>query len=644
MSFCRKKAALLAVLMACIYTWPQAWAQQPDSVRALREVMVRGIPESKFAVGAAVWQPDSAILSRLASTSLSDLLMRQSAVYMREYGGGMMGTISMRGTGPSQTAMLWNGINLNHPSLGLIDFSMIPVAAGNRLTVQPGSGSSLYGSDAIGGTVHMHTHADWQSSLRTSLQQEFGSFGRYFTRLQAGGGNEKWQVQTGFYRLQQQNDFSFRNIAKAGAPTERQQNAAVHHWGFTPEIYWQPDNKRQFSVKAWYHNHFRQVQPTMAAQEVSDEQRDENLRLMADYEQLTGSSGVFRAKAAFIFDEIIFNGDRSATWRYLAQARHEHNWNSRLTTEIGGNMQYTSAEVRAYRGNITEQRTDWFVLSRLQLTPHWLISATVRQTIVPGFSAPIAPALGSQWQHKIYDNQIFTWKLQASKGYRVPTLNDRFWQPGGNPDIRPESSYNAESSLGWERRNRGSRLQINATLFRMWVQDWILWLPRGSFWSPENAREVHVTGLEISSMYHHQIADGYWELRGHYALNRSLNKQALNDNDRSVGKQLPYTPLHRVQASAAIFWKGWLLQTDANYTGTRYPTADNETSLKPFWISNLLVSKDLQLKKVRGQVLLRVNNLLNADYQNFQLRAMPGRHFQVGINVMIDNFRLTIDD
>lgn len=629
-----KKVALSAILLACTYTLQ---AQQPDSVRTLREVTVRGIPESKFAVGAAVWQPDSAVLSRLASASLSDLLMRQSAVYMREYGGGMLATVSMRGTGPSQTALLWNGINLNLPTLGQIDFNTVPMATGCRVVVQPGSGSSLYGSDALGGTVHMRTDAEWHNGLRANLQQEFGSFGRYFTRLQASGGNEKWQVQTGLYRLQQQNDFPFRNIAKAGAPIERQQNAAVHYWGFTPEIYFRPDNKRQLSLKTWYHNHFRQVQPTMAAQEVRDEQRDENLRLVADYEQLTGKIGVFRAKTAFIFDEIIFNGSRSATWRYLAQARHEQSWNSRLTTEIGGNVQHTSAQVRAYGNTVTEQRADWFVLSRLQVRPNWLLSATVRQTLVPRFSAPIAPALGSQWQHKIAANQMLTWKVQASKGYRVPTLNDRFWQPGGNPDIRPEHSYNAETSLGWEHRKQGNFLQFHTTLFRMWVQDWILWLPRGSFWSPENAREVRVTGVEISGLYRRLITGGYWELRGHYALNQSLNLQPLNDNDRSVGKQLPYTPLHRAQASSAIVWKGWLLQTDANFTGTRYPTADNETSLKPFWLCNLMVSKDLQLKKVQGQVLLRINNLLNADYQNFQLRAMPGRHFQAGISVTIDN-------
>jgi len=606
-----------------------------DSVRTLREVTVRGIPESKFAVGATIWQPDSALVSRLASASLSDLLMRQSAVYMREYGAGMLGTISMRGTGPSQTAALWNGINLNLPTLGQIDFNIIPIAIGGNLTIQPGSSSSLYGSDAIGGTIHISTNTDWRSGLKAHFQQEFGSFGRYFTRLKAGGGNEKLQVQTGLYRLQQQNDFPFRNITKAGAPVERQQNAALNYWGLIPEIYYRPDNKRQFALKTWYHNHFRQVQPTMSAQQVEDEQRDENLRIVADYEQLTGKRSVFRAKAAFIFDEIIFNSSRSATRRYISQVRYEQSWNSRLITEWGGNMQYTTAEVRAYSGNISEQRADWFLLSRLELYPNWLFSVTVRQTVVPSFSAPIAPAIGSQWQKQLRKNQILTWKMQASKGYRVPTLNDRFWQPGGNPNIRPEHSYNAETSFVWEQTGGQSRWQAQTTLFRMWVQDWILWLPKGNFWSPENARKVRVTGLEIRGSYYRAIPNGYWELRGHYALNQSLNLVALSENDRSAGKQLPYTPLHRAQGSARLYWQGWLLQADTNYTGIRYPTADNETSLRPFWLSNLLISKDFITKKIRWQALLRINNLLNADYQNFQLRAMPGRHFQASINLTI---------
>lgn len=635
MFFYLKKAALGVAWMACICT--VAAAQKSDSVRTLREVTIRGISETKFAAGAAVWQPDSLTVSRLASSSLGELLMRQSAVYMREYGAGMLASVSMRGTGPSQTALLWNGINLNLPTLGQIDFNTVPLAAGNRLTVHPGSGSALYGSDAIGGTIHLQTDADPQNGLQARLQQEFGSFGRSFTHLQAGGGREKLQLQTGFYRLQQQNNFPFRNIAKAGAPVERQQNAAVRYWGLTPELYFRPDNKRQLALKTWYHNHFRQVQPTMAAQEVRDEQYDENLRLMLDYEQLIAQRGILRAKTAFIFDEIVFNGSRSATRRYLAQARHEQTWNNRLTTEAGGNVQYTTADVPAYRGNISEQRADWFVLSRLHLHKNLLLSATVRQTIVRGFNAPIAPALGSQWQRKLTDKQTFTWKVQASKGYRVPTLNDRFWQPGGNPDLRPEHSYNAETSTGWERRNGNNWLQLNTTLFRMWVQDWILWLPRGNFWSPENAREVRVTGLEISGLYRNGFANGYWELRGHYALNQSLNMQPLSDNDRSAGKQLPYTPLHRAFGSAALVWKNWLLQTDANYTGTRFPTADNETSLKPFWLVNLIVSRDWEMKKVRGQLLLRINNLLNADYQNFQLRAMPGRHFQAALSIAVND-------
>ncbi|MCS6967465.1 MAG: TonB-dependent receptor [Cytophagales bacterium] len=629
----QNKVALRAVVGLFVCLSSEAKSQATDSVRVLRQVLVRGIGESRFAVGSTTCQLDSLIVSRLSGSSLGELLMRQSTLYMRQYGAGMLASISMRGTGPSQTALFWNGINLNLPTLGQIDYSTVPIFAGNNIIIQPGSQSALYGSDAIGGTVHITQQLGLKQGRQVSLQQEIGSFSRYFTHLQATASHSTWQAQANFYQLYHQNDFPFRNIAKAGAPIERQQNAATHYWGVMPQCYWQPDNKRQFSLKAWYHHHWRQVQPTMAAQEVRDQQQDENFRLVADYEQLSGRKGILRLKSAWVFDEIVFNASRSTMKRYLGQMRHQWDWSPNFTTEIGSQLQHAAAKVNAYGKEVHEQRADWFALARFCAKQSWLFSATIRQTIVPGFSAPVAPALGIQWQDCLGEKHSLTWKVQISKGYRVPTLNDRFWQPGGKPNLRPEHSYNAETTFTWKGNAKLSSLQGTITLFRLWVRDWILWLPQGSFWSPENARQVRVTGAEAHVSYQRFITKGFWRAEAHYAFNQSLNLYPLSSNDRSAGKQLPYTPLHRAFAAACVFWRQWLVQMDVNYTGLRYPTADNETWLEPFTITNLLISKDWQLKRWRLQALFRLNNLFNTSYQNFQLRAMPGRHFQASIMV-----------
>ena len=38
-------------------------------------------------------------------------------------------------------------------------------------------------------------------------------------------------------------------------------------------------------------------------------------------------------------------------------------------------------------------------------------------------------------------------RVNFSRNFRAPTLNERYWQPGGNPDLEPEESYNIEAGI-----------------------------------------------------------------------------------------------------------------------------------------------------------------------------------------------------
>ena len=88
---------------------------------------------------------------RNKSNTLTDLLQENTGVYLKNYGPGMLSTIAFRGTGAEHTALVWNGININYPMLGLADFATIPVNGFSSLTLVHGSSSNLYGSSAIGG-------------------------------------------------------------------------------------------------------------------------------------------------------------------------------------------------------------------------------------------------------------------------------------------------------------------------------------------------------------------------------------------------------------------------------------------------------------------------------------------------------------
>ncbi len=610
-----------------------------DSVRWLREVSVYGIPEAKFAVGSKIFTPDSASLARLSQGTLADLLMQHTPVYVREYGNGMLATVSMRGTSSNHTALLWNGVNLNQPTLGMLDFNTVPLAAVDQVEVQAGGGSSIYGSDALGGSIHLNSQPHWQPGHRFTFQQNVGSFGRWFTSAQAKFASAKWEMRSHFYRNSAQNNFSFVNITKAGAPIERQTNAATLNYGLVQEIFYRFSANRYFSVKGWYNANNRQIQPNMATADVADEQQDHSTRLVADY-HANSRFGYVQAKLAFVNDWMRYNGGAPiATNRYWAMLQYEKKLGTKVQIQVGAAWQHITASVPAYGKGIGENRQDIFVLTRYQALPRWVLTANVRQAFVTGFIAPIAPSLGSEV--KLYQQQSkkLVFKTLVSRNYRVPTLNDRYWQPGGNLDIRPELGHSAELGLLYQRGTAASNWEVEATHYRMWVDDWIIWLPQTSFWSPSNIRRVQVVGAEFSAKFTQQM--GAWRIGGggQYAFNQSTNRNQLNENDRSLGKQLPYVPRHRATAYVNLDYQQWFASVNFNYTGQRFVSTDNDEALAAFRLFNLSGGRAVQLAKrpsanpLRITMTAHVYNLFNIQYQNLRLRSMPGRNYQMSVKI-----------
>ncbi|HZX72945.1 MAG TPA: Plug domain-containing protein, partial [Cyclobacteriaceae bacterium] len=93
----------------------------------LKEVTIYGLPEEKYLAGSSIEKVDSSLQKTYSSNHLGEVLSYQLPIYFRNYGNGMISGISMRGTTPQHTAVLWNGININSFSLGQADFSILPM-------------------------------------------------------------------------------------------------------------------------------------------------------------------------------------------------------------------------------------------------------------------------------------------------------------------------------------------------------------------------------------------------------------------------------------------------------------------------------------------------------------------------------------
>ena len=100
-------------------------------------------------------------------------------------------------------------------------------------------------------------------------------------------------------------------------------------------------------------------------------------------------------------------------------------------------------------------------------------------------------------------------KAKISRNYRLPTLNDRFWEPGGNENLLAEQGWSEELGLhtyGGENKHTWS---YSITGFNRLIDNWILWsIAEGtSFWAANNITRVWSRGVEQRIRYSFLLKD-----------------------------------------------------------------------------------------------------------------------------------------
>lgn len=613
----------------------QAQAQNDSIIGGdvLQEVRIYGIPIEKYATGSKVQHLDSALLATVNHSTLANVLQQQSPVYIKSYGNQMLSTVSFRGTGAGHTAVLWNGLNINTLSNGQTDFSLVPMFMVGQVSIQPGSASALYGSDAIGGSVHLQNNPDWRKQLQAEVQQNMGSFGQFFSAAKVGVGTGKFESVSQAYRYSANNDFTVRI-----SPTEtaNQQNASVYNYGFQQAFNYRIAANQYVSVQGWYNFSDRQTQSTRGDEFSNNLLKQTNTRIVADY-VLNNHLGFFNVKLGYIDDYLLYNeNSTTATRRGISAIKYDKQLSKSLSLQLGSQWTHIKTNVDAYGRDISEDRTEVYGSLRWQVLPRWQLSANLRQAHVTSFVAPFAPSLGSEFSLYQSKGKKLVFKLLGSRNYRVPTLNDRFWQGTsgvGNPELRPETGWSGETGLAYSQQGKGFSWQTELTHYQMQVSDWILWKPVGSVWSPENVSQVDGKGLEWNIRFQWKTARGYLMLGGNYAYTQS--KVIKADNDDFIGKQLLYVPLHSSNAYAHWQHRGWFVQADMNHTGLRYLENSNNSFVDGFALANASIGKNFQLGKHWWSLSARVNNLLDEEYESVNNRAMPGRNYQLSLRYKI---------
>ncbi len=188
--------------------------------------------------------------------------------------------------------------------------------------------------------------------------------------------------------------------------------------------------------------------------------------------------GVIYAALAYINNYELY-GDTSAM--QANQLNSLVNIDSHISPTIniryGASTSTYFANTPDYAGRISETRFDGFISYEQIFSPRVTVSANLRQSVYAGKTVPFTPSIGSEFLLARSAAHRLLLRAQASRGYRIPTLNDRYWIPGGNPDLKPEDAFHAEAGLQWKHEKDRRQFSIEVTTFHTWVKEWILWLP-----------------------------------------------------------------------------------------------------------------------------------------------------------------------
>lgn len=610
---------------------------QNDTVR-LETVIVKGFAPEKFMSGLKIQKIDSTTLSQFRFQNIGELLSYHTPIAFKNYGPGQLSTASFRGTSANHTAVLWNGLNINSPTLGQTDFSTIPVAGFDQLSVQYGSAASIVGTDAVGGSILLNSTSQpkgifaFAAGQLNSFLNNHGQTGaRYGTGL-----NKNW-------------DFSGKTAVTYSSIVNQFQGRARKGYSFLPsetlqqgwiqDLFFTSKDNQEISAHIW----LAKNKLTLVPDDIQNRELTltEAYRTMVRYQvkNLTFHTSWIRDVIDYAKGDYA-NLDHAFTDKFSNRAEKDFTWNfglseSNIQIKTGADITHYRTHVGGYEKSlITETRGDLFVLTRLQASARWLLSANLRQALITKYNPPFTPSLGTEYL--LVQNLRYRLKIRGSyaRSYRVPTLNERYWKDLGNPDIRPESGWNKE--IGLEQQYTSGTHYVftsSVTAYHNRVKDWTYWNPSRNY-HVENLQEVLARGIEVQAGWHGNEELWGWGANFGYAYNRSSQEKVFDAYSSDViGKQLVFVPIHTTNFNAFLQYKSTRLSSQVLFASKRFSTFDNSQFLNGYTLTNILIENTVTWNKTKMRIQGQVNNIGNTFYLSVRNYAMPGRSFALNVIV-----------
>lgn len=537
----------------------------------------------------------------LVSNTLADFLRLDPSLDLRQRApNGLQSDLSIRGATFGQTLVLLNGQRLNDAQSGHHNLDVpVPLESVTRVEVLRGAGSTLYGSDAVGGVVNIITEPPARSEVR--LRSAVGNF---------GVNQQRASLSAVFGKASQQFTFS-RDFSSGFRPDRDYRNLSLGStshvaspWGLTELVL--AYNDRPFGADQFYGN-FNSWENTKTWFGSLRQQLGDHTEASFAFRRHSDLFVLYRDRPAVF-------ANHHAVESFQTALRRNTMVSSNVTAHYGVEAHRDSISSNNLGDHARTRGAGYFSLE-MRAIRRFSLSLGAREEVYRSFSGQFSPGISAG----VWLTPRLKLRAAASRAYRVPTYTDLYYHDPanlGSPDLRPERAWSYEAGLQW---NASGRIRSELTVFHRREKDGIDYIRRSSaeLWRATNIQNLRFTGLEaalsIVLARSHQLDFRYTGLHGlQDAIPGVISRYAFN------------YPSH----SAIAAWQASLpLGLVAR---TRFGVLERRGRDRyALW--------DLYTASSKGRIhpFVQVTNVTGTRYEEILGVVMPGRAVVGGLEIVV---------
>jgi outer membrane cobalamin receptor len=552
----------------------------------------------------------------LLSNSVVDYLRQDSSLNLQARApNGVQADLSLRGTTFEQSLILLNGLRINDPETGHLNLDIpIPLDAVTRIDILHGSGSTFYGSDAIGGAVNLLTQPP-AAGITIVGSAGGGSYNSIEQHLRAAYTHGPLAEQLTASRDTSDGFIPDRNYSSNALASETWLTTkpgttdillATSDRPYGANLFYGPYPSWE-RTKGWFAAIQQQLGPQTAA-----------------------SFGYRRHSDLFVLfvDRPAIYENNHITTSYEGALRRANTLAPNITLSYGIEADGDTIHSNSLGQHSRNQGAAYANLNLRAFSNRYLarfsFSLGARDEILSGLGNGTGSGNDNVFSPSIAAAYTLTHTLRlrasAGHGFRLPTYVDLYYADPttiGNPNLQPESSWSYEAGADWTPTN--GRLTLTAAAFRLQQKDSIDYsksilatptLTNAQPWQAINIQNLNITGAEAT-------------MRLRLTANQQLQFSYTAAHAASPPPNLISEYAYNYAAQNALArWTGSFHQLTA-HTQINIVQKTQHTAY-PLW--------DIALSRNTGRLrpYLRALNLSNTGYQEIPQVPLQGRTIMAG--------------